>query len=186
MFKSFSDSIRSLWQSNTTETDQPYGEKRKRPPDDVDLDDSDVEIVSVKKPRQGNTNSTSGSSPKKNPTGQGSWRGAGAAENQRQSSPLSLKWAPHPHTGLNGDVDMVAVHPGPCVRSPSSRHSSGSSVRQGRGRRTSVQQCFQLKEKEVYRKLLQQYTSIALGCDGDRQQTGAVQTTSSHNGHTHR
>lgn len=52
MFKSLTDSVRSLLQTNTDEAGQSPGRKRKRPAIVVEEDDSDVEIVSVKKPRK--------------------------------------------------------------------------------------------------------------------------------------
>ncbi|XP_070210929.1 sentrin-specific protease 1-like isoform X2 [Littorina saxatilis] len=60
MFKSLSNSVRSLWQSKTQETAQNPERKRKRSTDETYQDDSDVEIVSVKKAKQEDTSSSPG------------------------------------------------------------------------------------------------------------------------------
>ncbi|XP_076468390.1 sentrin-specific protease 1-like isoform X2 [Babylonia areolata] len=230
MFKSFSDSIRSLWQSKTP--DKTSARKRKRTLDDADLDDSDVEILSVKKPRRENSSSSGLLSfltipvskmsdwvrkktvrqdhvfvqpiPKRNTHNRGRGEPQELLHTRSSSSslttngsfshlqntsrlsrlPLHSQNGAH-ENGVNGDVQIVDFQPGFCSRSSSSsRRSSCSSVRPGRGRRSTVDQCFQLKEKEDYRKLLQQYTSIDLGYNVDKQKTTTAQGSSARNFHT--
>ncbi|PVD30722.1 hypothetical protein C0Q70_09997 [Pomacea canaliculata] len=65
---------------------------------------------------------------------------------------------------MNGDLYIVERPSITDSSAQSSRRSSFSSSRAGHsGKKTTVEQCFKLKEREQYLKLLQQHTTVDLG-----------------------